>query len=297
MDRILHYEIARKLGEGKNGEAYLALDSGLQRAVAIKTLKHDSSLGDEHRRTAFLELMERFNALDNSGIARFYSLEQTDNRWIAVREYIEGQTIADLVRPAPFAYKRWLETALQLTRTLKVVHDAGLVHGNITATNVFVTSVKAVNLTDYALDAVWTGCDDRADSVFLAPELVGDEERTVTGDLYSLGVVLFILLTGQAPEQSEGKSVEACFDGLSEASVPGVARLLLRRMMAPDPVDRFGSVDELILTLQGMTSLGEEPEATENRWKWSPTPRQYLMLALLFLLLIILWLAITSHPR
>jgi serine/threonine protein kinase len=297
MDRILQYEIAQKLGEGKNGEAYLALDSGLQRAVVVKTFKEDSRIGEENRRSAFLELMERFRALNSPGIARFYSLEQTESCWIAVREYIEGQTIAELIRPEPLAYKRWLETALQLARTLKVVHDAGLVHGNITAANVFVTSDKSISLTDYAFGAVWTGCGDRAGNVYLAPELVGKNECTVAGDLYSLGVVLFVLLTGRVPEQSEEKIAEACFDGLSEASVPGVARLLLNRMMAPDPIDRFGSVDELILTLQGMISLGAEPEAVETRRKWHPTPRQYLMLALLFLLLIILWLAITSHPR
>ncbi len=191
----------------------------------------------------------------------------------------------------------WLETALQLARTLKVLHDAGLVHGNITAANVLVTSGKSISLTDYAFGAVWTGCDDRADNVYLAPELVGSNDRTVLGDLYSLGVVLFILLTGRVPERSDGKSADALFDGLSETGVPGVARLMLKRLMAPDPKDRFGSADELILTLQGMISLGTEPEVSETRRKWSPTPRQYLLLALLFLLLIILWLAITSHPR
>jgi serine/threonine protein kinase len=297
MDRILHYEIAQKLGEGKNGETYLALDSGLQRAVVIKTLRQDSKIREANCRTAFLELIERFNALNGAGIARFYSLERADDRWIAVREHIEGQTIFDLAKSGPLSYKRWIEIALQLARTLKVVHDAGLVHGNITVANVFVTSGKTVSLTDYAFGAVWTGCGDRAGNVYLAPELVGKNECTVAGDLYSLGVVLFVLLTGRVPEQSEEKIAEACFDGLSEASVPGVARLLLNRMMAPDPIDRFGSVDELILTLQGMISLGAEPEAVETRRKWHPTPRQYLMLALLFLLLIILWLAITSHPR
>jgi len=297
MNRILQYEIAQTLGKGKNGVAYLAVDSGLQRAVVVKSLERTTSAGDENRRVAFLDQMERFNNLNNARIARFYSLDQAEGRWIAVREYIEGQTVADLVKSGPLAYLRWLELALELARTLKIVHDAGLAHGNITTANIFVTATGTVRLTDVGLGTVVSQRDDFAEDVYVAPELVDGNEATAAGDLYALGMVLFYLLSGRMPEVPDGESGGALFDGISETRAPGVARLLVRRLMAPDPNDRFGSADELILTLQGMISLGTEPQVSPPPRKWSPTPRQYLMLSLLALLLIILWLAITSHPR
>jgi len=297
MDRILQYEIAQTLGEGKNGVAYLAIDSGLQRAVVVKSLEKTTSAGDEDRRIAFLDQMERFNNLNNDRIARFYSLDQAEGRWMAVREYVEGQSVADLVKSGPPAYARWLELALELARILKVVHDAGLAHGNVTTGNVFVAANSTVRLTDVGLGTVLSRRDDYAEDIYVAPELVDGNEATAAGDLYSLGVVLFYLLAERMPAVSDAESGGTLFDGLSETRVPGVARLLVRRLMAPDPKDRFGSADELILTLQGMISLGTEPQASPAPRKWSPTPRQYLMLALLVLLLIILWLAITSHPR
>ena len=297
MDRILQYEIAQTLGEGKNGVAYLAVDSGLQRAVVVKSLEKTTSAGDENRRIAFLDQMERFNSLDNACLARFYSLNQAEGGWIAVREYVEGQSVADLVKSGPLTYARWLGTAVELARPLKVVHDAGLAHGNLTTGNAFVTANGTVRLTDVGLGTVLSRRDDHAEDVYVAPELVNGNEATAAGDLYSLGVVLFYLLTGQMPGPAEGESGGTLFDGLSETRGPGVTRLLVRRLMAPDPKDRFGSVDELILTLQGMISFGVEPQAPPPTRKWSPTPRQYLLLAMLVLLLIILWLAITSHLR
>ncbi|MCX6835802.1 MAG: serine/threonine-protein kinase [candidate division Zixibacteria bacterium] len=297
MDRILQYEVAQTLGKGKNGAAYLAVDSGLQRAVVVKSLERTTSAGDESRRTAFLDQMERFNNLDNTRIARFYSLDQAEGRWIVVREYVEGQTAADLVKSGPLSYARWLDLALELARTLKVVHDACLAHGNITTGNVFVTATGSVRLTDVGLGTVVSHRDDYAEDIYVAPELVDGNEATAAGDLYALGVVLFYLLSGRMPNAPDGESGGTLFDGISETRAPGVARLLVRRLMAPDPNDRFGSTDELILTLQGMISLGTEPQMSLPPRKWSPTPRQYLMVSLLVLLLIILWLAISSQPR
>jgi serine/threonine protein kinase len=297
MDRILQYEIAQTLGEGKNGVAYLAVDSGLQRAVVVKSLEKTTWAGDEDRRSAFLDLMERFDNLNNARIARFYSLDQAGGGGSAVREVVEGQTAADVVKSGPLAYARWLETAVDLARTLKIIHDAGLAHGNITTGNTFVTSNGTITLTDVALGTGLSHRDDFADDVYVAPELADGKDATAASDLYSLGVVLYYLLSGRMPDLRDRESGRDLFDGFSDVSAPGVARLLVRRLIAPDPKDRFGSVDELILTLQGMISLGAEPQVSPSSRKWSPTPRQYLLMALLALLLIILWLAITSHPR
>ena len=292
MDRILHYEIAQTLGEGKNGTAYLAIDSGLQRAVVIKSLEKSTLIADEHWRSAFLQQMELFNRLEYDGIARFYAVEPTDTGWIIAREYVEGRAVA-----GPVTYGRWLEMALELARTLKVIHDPGLAHGNLTITNLLVDTHGRVRLTDACLGAPSRRLDSDQEAICLAPELAENSTPTAAGDMYTLGALLFYLLAGRMPDQSDQRNSEGFSSNLSETQVPGVARLLIRRLMMPDPKERLGSTEELITTLQGMISLGAEPPVKSPPRKWSLSPRQYLMSAMLVLLLVILWLVITSSPR
>jgi serine/threonine-protein kinase len=303
MNRILHYDIARQLGEGKNGVAYAAMDSGLQRAVVVKMLER-TALSDE-RNARFVDLMEKLNELDDVWIARFYSLEEADGKRFVVREYVEGHSAAELVRKGPVGYARWLEIALDVARIIRKIHDSGLVHGNVTAGNVLIDGSGKVHLLDAGLGQTTANRSDQPDTIYLAPEILQGSPVSASGDLYALGVTLYILLTGRSLEYGDAsgkpRSRAGCalpvFAEFSEAEVPGVARLLISRLLAPDASDRLGSADELILTLQGMMSLGAElPVETESK-RSSPTPRQYLMVSVLFVLLVILWLVITSQPK
>ena len=292
MHRILHYEIAEQLGEGKNGLSWSAVDSALQRAVVIKELRSPVVRREEWR-TRFLSLMDLLNRLENTRIGRFYALEQSDGRWFLARQYVDGQSVADMTRAAPVEYPRWLTLALEMARTLKSIHDAGLVHGNVTSSNVLIDPQGEPILVDAGLGLAEPGPSNEEQRAYLAPELLRGEATTPSSDLYALGVVLFHLLTGRPPRSS----APLIFEEYSEQQVPGVARLLLGRLVATAPGERFGSADELIVTIQAVMSLGAEPVSTPESKKWSPTPRQYIMISVLVLLLIILWLVITSNPR
>lgn len=304
MNRILHYDIARPLGEGKNGSTYAAVDAGLQRAVVIKTLERTAAWTDEQR-DRFVGLMERLNELDDVRVARFYSLEETDGQRFVVREYVEGHSVTELVRKGGVGYAQWLNIALEIARVFRKIHDHGMVHGNITTGNVLINGSGKVHLLDAGLGVSATNPSDQPDAIYLAPEILQGGPVSASGDLYALGVVLYFLLTGRPPQHGDApwKSRSGdgragpLFAGFSEADVPGVARLLISRLLAHDPGDRFGSADELILTLQGMMSLGSEVPGEAGPRKWSPTPQQYLMVSVLVVLLVILWLVITSQPR
>ncbi|MEW5796435.1 MAG: serine/threonine-protein kinase [Candidatus Zixiibacteriota bacterium] len=291
MKRLLHYEIAEKLGEGKNGITWSAIDSTSQRAVVIKEMRRPHA-ADEAWRQRFLASMEQINALEHAGIARFYALEEADGCWFVARQYVDGQDVSALAISAPVEYDRWLNLALELACTLKSIHDTGLVHGNVTSSNVFVDSQGRTRLVDSGLGAIATGLPNAEQSVFLAPELSRGAQATPSGDLYALGVVLYHLLTGQIPQGSP----PVVFSQFSEQQAPGVARLLLGRLLAASPGERFASAEELILTIQAMMSLETEPATVERR-KWSLGPRQYLMISVLVLLLVILWLVVTSQPK
>ncbi len=297
MDKILHYDIAEKLGEGPNGPAWLGIDTGFQRAVVIKHLNRRFVTQDAWR-ASFLELMERFNRLEDFRIAHFYSLENAEHQHFVVREFIDGKTIAATVKDKPVEYHRWVELALELASVVKFVHDAGVIHGNLTATNVLLDPRERVRLLDAGLAAPPDEQVSSDQMAFIAPELRAGGTPTVETDLYAVGAILYLLITGQLPSvAADTGSSPVSFDHLSERQVPGIARLVLERLLAATPSDRFGSADELIVTLQTMLSLGTDPGVEFAPKKRRLSSRQYMGISVLVLLLIILWLVITSNPR
>lgn len=309
MDRLLHYEIAERLGEGKNGATYLAMDTGLQRAVVIKLLDHPATQGEDWR-SQFLSRIEQMNRIDDGPMARFYSLEETDGRRFVVREYVYGRTISDLLRIGPVDYAQVLQTAVEITTALKTIHQIGLVHGNITPNNLLLDSRGKLRLADGFLgiscDAESIGGQNLLDDMtYSAPELLAGGEATITSDHYALGAVLYQMLIGQPPFYDDDaetlvrsiRQEQVSFEVRPECNLPGVARMLLGKLLAKDPDDRFVSTDELLFTIQGMMALGVESPAPVGKKKWSPSPRQYVMISMLVMLLVIFWLIITSINR
>lgn len=309
MNRLLHYEIAEKLGEGKHGATYLAMDTGFQRAVAIKLLDHPHTKTDEWK-LDFQSRMARFETIDDVRLARFYSLEEAEGQRFIVREYIEGRTVAEVVQTNPIEHAQILEISLELTTLLKNVHDHGLVHGNLSPTNILINLRGRVRLCDPGLglpDEAWAGFprNSYGDMVYMAPELFTGGEPTVGTDHYSLGALLYLMWTGQPlfPDDDPNRLAltirrePVSFEVRPARDIPGVARLLIDKLLAKDPDERFVSTEELLFTLQGIMSLGVEPTVLVSRKKWSPTPRQYLLISVLVLLLVILWLVVTMTNR
>jgi serine/threonine-protein kinase len=307
MDRILHYEIVRELGDGKNGRTFLAMDTGFQRAVVVKLLERTEAHSAEWV-TRLRAEVRRFDELDDTHIARYYSWDEANGRPFVVREYIDCESLASLAGRGSVPYDRFLKLALGAARALKSLHDQNVTHGNLTSTNVFADASDQVWLADPGLgieDPVGKGIARLGirDLVYLAPEQWRGEPATMSSDFYSLGVVLYHLLTGAYPhdEDDPGRLRDAIHrrpaleDDAKVSKIPGVARLLIAKLLARSPRDRFASTEELILTIQGMMSLGAERKPLPVRTKWRPSPRQWLLFPVLFMLLVILWLVITSE--
>jgi serine/threonine-protein kinase len=299
MKQILHYEIAEELGRGKNGLTFAAFDSGLQRAVTIKFIEPER---DPAWRERFREVMGRCADIGDIHLARFYSLEEAEGRLFVVREYIEGRSLADLVAAGPLDYTRFLDITFELVHSLKQLHDRALVHGNLTAHNVLIDAVGHVHLADLGLgEGPPPGIDDLR---CYAPERLAGAPAGESSDLYALGVLLHLVIVGRYPfpaDSAEELRHQICNESLTFGSptgrpIPGVARLLISKLMAREPHDRFSSSDELLNSVQAMVVLGEEPiaEVVEQRG-W--TPRQYLAISVLVLLMIILWLVVTLPSK
>lgn len=308
MERILHYDISRQLGHGKNGPTYLAYDTGLQRPVVLKLLDDRPSVTRswveefDHRTEPWLHLRD-------PGIAQYLSVEQVEGRWCIIRDYVDGQSLAEIAATSSADYLKVLETALAAAEILRDAHDHGLVHENITPHNVFVERDGAVRLVDHCLGLapadITSGYLKPEDIVCLPPEQLQGGVDTHLGDLYSLGVSLYHFLTGRYPWPLDNPSdlprlvaeVPLDLEPIPSGSRGEIARLLLTKMLTPEPSERFQSAEDLQTTLKGMLSLdtGDIEIITEQKKRLSS--RQYFTISVLVLLLVILWLVLTTVHR
>ena len=305
MDKLQHYEIVEKLGEGKHGPSFLAMDTGHQRTVVVKQLDHPAINTDEWK-NQYRARLEQLNQIDDARLTVIYSLEETDGHRFIVREHFEGKNLTEWIRTYLPTPARILKIALELTTQLKVLHDNGLVHGNITPANIIINSRGQARLVDDGLGFkgdTWSKCPEAltGEIVYLAPELLSGGEPSPHSDNYSLGALLYLMWTGQPvfPDDDLETLIRSIveepvsFELHPPREVPGVARLLISKLLTKDPDDRFVSTDELLFTLQEMIALGAEPEVPSPQKKWSWSPRQYLLVSILAVLLVILWFVIT----
>ena len=305
MERLRHYKIVEKLGEGKHGPAFLAMDTNLQRTVVVKQLDHPATKTDEWKNQNQKRL-EQLDQINNARLIKYHFLEEVDGQRFIVREHIEGKNLTEWIQTDLPTLTHILKIALELTTQLKVLHDNGMVHGNITPANVIINSRGQARLVDEGLGFegnIWAKHPQLpiGEIVYLAPELLSGGEPSPHSDNYALGALLYLMCTGQPvfpnddPETLIHSIAEepVSFELHPSRKVAGVFRLLISKLLAKDPDERFVSTDELLFTLQEMIALGSEPEVPPPQNKWSPSPRQYLLVSVLAVLLVILWFVIT----
>ena len=190
---------------------YLGYDAELQRPVAVKLLA-DNLAQDEEFRVRFLREARMAARLSHANIVQVFDIGQDDQqRPFIVMEYVEGQTLADaLAREGHLAAERVVEIGLQCCAGLAYAHTAGLIHRDIKPPNLLVATDGTVKLADFGVarkldqtHITQTG-SILGTARYLAPEQAAGKRVTAAADIYSLGVVLYELLTGQTP-----------YDGLS----------------------------------------------------------------------------------
>lgn len=299
MDRFLHYRVSRSLGQGNDESTFIAVDEGLQRAVVLKVLDQEHMRSSQWQND-FRTEMKRQRAMDDPRIGLVYSLEENDGKLVLVREYVEGESLAELLQNGPIDYALALNLTEKIASAVKRLHDEGMTHRNLSLGNVIIDERNQVHLVDAGLESVIDRPPEPETDIPLPDEHLSPEEAD---DLHAIGKIFFNLLTGESPfgrsEVDTGsfdpmQTVD--FAPYSQRRVPGVARLLIGKLLARDRSEQILSAEQLVQTLREMATIGIEPEWEPARKKWSPNARQYMLISILALLLIILWLVVTM-PR
>ena len=207
------YKILEPLGTGGMGEVYRARDTRHGRTVAIKLPAADVT-GDADRRDRFLRDARAAAAISHPNIAALYEIGDDDGRPFLVFEFVPGETLKTVIAGRALNPRRAVDLGIQIADALADAHAAGIVHGDIKSDNIIVTPKGSAKILDFGL-AAWTlgGAEReaaatletagssaaRGSSPYLSPEQALGQHVDDRTDIFSLGIVLFEMLTGKVP--------------------------------------------------------------------------------------------------
>jgi eukaryotic-like serine/threonine-protein kinase len=252
------YRILRKLGTGGMANVYLAEDEVLGRRVAIKIL-NDRHAGDDQFVERFRREAKNAASLSHPNIVSIYDRGEAEGTYYIAMEYLDGRTLKELIvarGPAPIHLA--VDYARQILAAIRFAHRHGIVHRDIKPHNVLVDGEGRLKVTDFGIARAGVSQMTEAGSIigtaqYLSPEQAKGAPVDQTSDLYSVGVVLYELLTGVVPFSGD-TPVEIAMKHLSNvpeppsgrrADVPRDLDMVVMRALAKDPSERYQSAEEM----------------------------------------------------
>ena len=265
---ISHYKILEKLGEGGMGVVYKAQDTKLDRFVALKFLPPYLSMDDEAK-LRFVHEAKAASALDHANICTIYEISETeDGQTFIAMAYYDGETIKAKIARGPLPVSEALDYAVQAALGLSKAHAEGIIHRDIKPANIMVTRDGVVKIVDFGLAKMasqtqLTKAGTTLGTVsYMSPEQTQGEEVDARTDVWSLGVVLYELLTGKPPFRGDYEAA-VIYSILHEApepisavrpDVPEELAQVVLQCLDQDRDNRFESAEALIAALPGGTS-------------------------------------------
>ncbi len=205
---ILHYKIVEKLGEGGMGTVYKALDTKLDRFVALKFLPLQFSSPNVDKRRFLIEA-KAAAALNHPNISIVHSIEESNENIFIVMEYIEGKQLNDKIKNNQISIADNVHIAIQIAAGLGAAHKKGIIHRDIKSSNIMITDEGKVKIMDFGLAKIGAGIHSTnagtrmGTTVYMSPEQLNGENVDHQTDIWSFGVVLYEMLTGRMPFWNE----------------------------------------------------------------------------------------------
>ena len=262
---ISHYRITEKLGEGGMGIVYKAEDTKLKRPVALKFLRSDV-LEDEEHKERFLREAQAAAALDHPNICTVYEIDEADGQTFLSMAYLEGETVKEKIKARPLKLEEALDITIQTATGLQAAHEKGIVHRDIKGANLMVTPQGQVKIMDFGLAQLAERSQlTKTTTILGTPAYMSPEQaqRLPTDrrtDIWSLGVVIYEMVTGRLP--FEGERQEAVLYAIAQedpepitalrAGLPMELEWIVGKAMAKDAAERYQHVEEMIVDLNGL---------------------------------------------
>ena len=271
---LSHYRLDEKLGEGGMGVVYRAWDQHLERPVALKLIS-ERLLGDENARARFLREARTASALNHPNICVVHEVGEAELHAYLVMEHVEGKSLDTLIPEHGLPAESVLHLGVQLADALAHAHARGIVHRDLKSANVMVTSDRRVKVLDFGLAKRME--EEDLDSLrtrsaaltaagvivgtpaYLPPEILRGIPADTRSDLWSLGVILYEMASGDFPFRGKTAfEISSAIlreppSALSE-QVPAGLRLVIQHCLMKDPGQRYQSSGELRAALEALSS-------------------------------------------
>ncbi len=257
------YEILEQIGSGGMAQVYKARCHRLNRLVAVKILKDELSK-DEEFRNRFHAESQAVAMLSNPNIVSVYDVSTTDDGDYIVMELIDGITLKQYMeKKGNLNWKETLHFAMQIAKALEHAHGRGIVHRDIKPHNVMVLKNGSVKVTDFGIARLMSQSNtltkEALGSVhYISPEQAKGGRVDNRSDIYSLGVVMYEMMTGRAPFDGESPVAVAIqhinggatMPSVLNPNIPGGLEQIIMRCMETDPAKRYDSATALLYDLE-----------------------------------------------
>ena len=269
------YEIDKLIGEGGMANVYLAHDTILDRKVAVKVLRGDLA-GDEKFVRRFQREALAASSLSHPNIVEIYDVGEDEGNFYIVMEYIEGKTLKQLIKKrGVLTLSETIDITLQLLDALATAHDSYIIHRDIKPQNIMIKESGLVKITDFGIAMAINSVElTQTNSVmgsvhYLPPEQASGKGSTIRSDIYSLGILMFEMLTGKMPFKGD-TAVEIAIKHMKEPLpsvrelnpvVPQTVENIILKAAAKNPKNRYRDVREMAEDIK--TCLDEDKQTDE----------------------------------
>ena len=284
------YRIDSVLGEGGMGTVYRALDTKLNRPVAVKVLSNE--LADASARRRFQREAQMASSLNHPHILTVYDAGELDGRQYLVTEFVDGGTLKDWVRTQKRTWREIVELLIGVADGLATAHAAGILHRDVKPQNVLVTKSGYAKLADFGLAKLGEPSTPDGETrtltegitqpglvvgtvSYMSPEQAAGQSVDARSDVFSFGVLLYEMLAGQRPfvGSSNLEVLQAIVHVTPQhlgTEIPLAGRRVVEKALEKKPENRYQTMQEMVVDLRRLLRQGVETEAGANQtWKWA----------------------------
>jgi serine/threonine protein kinase/Tfp pilus assembly protein PilF len=303
---VSHYKVLEHLGGGGMGEVYKAEDTKLKRMVALKFLPHELTR-DQEIKKRFIQEAQAASALQHNNICTIHEIDETDDGQMFIcMDYYQGESLKRKIERSPIKIDETINIAIQCSKGLHKAHERGIIHRDIKSANIIITNEDEVRIVDFGL-AIMSGQTRLTKEgttlgtvAYMSPEQTRGEEIDQRSDIWSLGVVLYEMVTGQMPfkgDYDQAVVYSIVNDEPEPATslrtrVPMELERIINKALSKGPDERYQHVDDMLTDLKKLkkelqtSEKIEPPKVMEEKYKKKLLKRLLIPIGLLIILVL-----------